>query len=334
MKNKLVSIITPCYNGEKYIHRFLDSVLSQTYDNIELLIVNDGSTDNTEKIIKSYQDAFDAKGYKLIYMYQENAGQSVAINKALLKFSGDYLTWPDSDDFLAPSAIEKKVQFLEQNTMCGMVICKTEVLEDTSLAHKGYQQRVKPQGKDNLFEDLIMGNNVYYSPGGYMLRTSMFRDVMPKPLQIQAPREIGQNYQLLLPMAYKYPAGYLEDVLYYYLVRIDSHSREKHSYEYDINRSSVAVNVLTNIVNSLEMSKSDYAHYMDVLKQYRLNGICKIMLTHHRSDNSNEAIAIAKLLNIYNGSLKRKIYYIKYPVYRLAQRIYSKLRTIIFSANK
>jgi hypothetical protein len=215
-----------------------------------------------------------------------------------------------------------------------MVICKTEVLEDTSLAHKGYQQRVKPQGKDNLFEDLIMGNNVYYSPGGYMLRTSMFRDVMPKPLQIQAPREIGQNYQLLLPMAYKYPAGYLEDVLYYYLVRIDSHSREKHSYEYDINRSSVAVNVLTNIVNSLEMSKSDYVHYMDVLKQYRLNGICKIMLTHHRSDNINEAIAIAKSLDIYKGSQRRMIYSIKYPIFRIAQRAYSKLHATIFSAKK
>ena len=71
----LVSIITPCYNGESYITCFLDSILYQTYPNIELWIVNDGSKDKTEEIILSYKSKFDDKGYKLNYIYQENAGQ-------------------------------------------------------------------------------------------------------------------------------------------------------------------------------------------------------------------------------------------------------------------
>lgn len=64
----LVSLITPCYNGEKYLERFLDSVLAQTYDNIEFILVNDGSTDDTEKIALSYQEKFADRGYIYIYI--------------------------------------------------------------------------------------------------------------------------------------------------------------------------------------------------------------------------------------------------------------------------
>jgi len=104
----LVSLISPCYNGESYITRFLDSILNQTYPNLELLIINDGSTDRTEEIILNYESDFILKGYTLIYIYQDNAGQSAAINKALPIFKGKYLSWVDSDDYLPVDAIEKK----------------------------------------------------------------------------------------------------------------------------------------------------------------------------------------------------------------------------------
>ena len=65
--NPLINIITPCYNGEKFLERFLDSVLKQTYDNIELILVNDGSTDKTDNIANKYKSKFNEKGY--IYMH-------------------------------------------------------------------------------------------------------------------------------------------------------------------------------------------------------------------------------------------------------------------------
>ena len=71
---ELVSIITPCYNGEKHVHRLLESVLNQTYTNIELILVDDGSTDETKKIVLSYQEKFTEKKLKLNYIYQENKG--------------------------------------------------------------------------------------------------------------------------------------------------------------------------------------------------------------------------------------------------------------------
>ena len=99
MEKKMVSIITPCYNGGKLLSRYLDSVLKQTYKNIELIIVNDGSSDNTEKIVISYKGQFKKEGMKLVYIYQDNKGLGGAINTGLKHFTGDYLCWADYDDF-------------------------------------------------------------------------------------------------------------------------------------------------------------------------------------------------------------------------------------------
>ena len=112
---KKVSIITPCYNGEMYVERMLNSVLEQDYNNIEFIFINDGSTDKTEAIVKKYETKFKKKGIDFIYIYQSNSGQAAALNKGLAIFKGDYLTWPDSDDMLSKDSISKKVEFLEKN---------------------------------------------------------------------------------------------------------------------------------------------------------------------------------------------------------------------------
>ena len=121
----LVSVISPCWNGEKFVGRFLDSLLNQTYKGaIELLIVDDGSTDRTAEIIESYESKFASRNYILRYYYQENAGQAAAINLALDKFNGEYMTWFDSDDFMTSDSIEKRVQFLEDHPQYDFCICQ------------------------------------------------------------------------------------------------------------------------------------------------------------------------------------------------------------------
>ena len=76
MESYLVSIITPCYNVEKTIKKYLESILNQTYKNLELIFIDDGSTDETEKIIKEYINEFEQNKIKVKYVYQENAGFS------------------------------------------------------------------------------------------------------------------------------------------------------------------------------------------------------------------------------------------------------------------
>ena len=141
----LVSIMTPCYNGEKFVGRYLDSVLAQTYANIELAIVDDGSTDNTAEIIKSYIPKFKAKGYKLIYKYKENGGAASAINIAMEFITGDFIKWFDADDILLPQFIEKQVNFLQQNPQYDFCLCQMYTVDENDLTRvKSIMRRPPP----------------------------------------------------------------------------------------------------------------------------------------------------------------------------------------------
>lgn len=107
-KNRLVSIITPAYNCEDFIEETINSVLSQDYDNLEYIVVNDGSTDNTYKILCKYD-----KHIKIIN--QKNEGQSSALNNGWAMSSGDYIGYLSADDTFEPNAISFLVECLESN---------------------------------------------------------------------------------------------------------------------------------------------------------------------------------------------------------------------------
>ena len=104
-ENILISVIIPVYNVEEYIIRCLDSVVSQTYKNIEVLLVDDGSTDRSGEICDKY-----AKEYNFINVYhQKNGGQSVARNYAIDRAKGEYYIFVDSDDYIESDMIESLI---------------------------------------------------------------------------------------------------------------------------------------------------------------------------------------------------------------------------------
>ena len=90
MNTALVSIITPCYNGERYLDRYFASILHQTYPNLELIFINDGSTDRTEEIAQGYRLPLEQRGIRYTYLSQENAGQAAALNRGLKLFRQVY----------------------------------------------------------------------------------------------------------------------------------------------------------------------------------------------------------------------------------------------------
>lgn len=303
--NKLVSIISPCYNGHDYLARFLDSILIQNYDNIEAILIDDGSTDDTYSILKLYVQKFRARGYQYRIIRQINSGQSEAINKGLKIFTGEYLTWLDSDDALFPDAIRKKVEYMESHKNVGLLISKIKVVEFGSFREIGEQKRILPNGKETFFRDLILGNNVFYTPGGYMVRSSMFKEAMPKDLQIEHPREIGQNFQLLLPISYKFPIGYLDEYTYYYSVRLNSHSHLKHSFEEQMRINEIiSKKVLYHIADQIEtntIKNNDIKKLIDVrIAKYALI----TLLQYHRNDNVHKYINILKSNNCYDKEIK------------------------------
>ena len=105
---KKVSIIIPVYNGANYMREAIDSAIAQTYENKEIIVVNDGSNDNgqTSEIAKSYGD-------KIIYIEKENGGVSTALNIGIKKSTGDYISWLSHDDLYYPEKIKKQIEELD-----------------------------------------------------------------------------------------------------------------------------------------------------------------------------------------------------------------------------
>jgi glycosyltransferase involved in cell wall biosynthesis len=114
----LVSIVIPVYNGSNYMQCAIDSALGQDYDNIEVVVVNDGSTDNTDEIAKSYGD-------KIRYFSKENGGVSTALNLAIKNAKGEYISWLSHDDYYLPNKVSRQIEELgklesrEKILICG-----------------------------------------------------------------------------------------------------------------------------------------------------------------------------------------------------------------------
>lgn len=109
--NELVTLIVPVYNTERYIDKCIDSLVNQTYKNIEIILVDDDSTDNCSQLCDSWAE----KDSRITVIHKENGGVSSARNAALDIAKGDYITFADSDDFLEPDSIETLVVTLHLN---------------------------------------------------------------------------------------------------------------------------------------------------------------------------------------------------------------------------
>ena len=280
MEKELVSIVTPCYNTGGYIHRLLDSVLEQTYPNIEMYVIDDGSTDNSGEIVESYIPKFDARGYKLSLVRQENSGQSVAIREGMKLISGKYLVWPDSDDYYAsPSSIERMVNAFESlGNEYGLVRTQENLLEDDSFKVIGCYGRNAKSDYDKvlLFEDCLFCKNVFFfCPGAYMADFEKLKSCTS--LRIYTDKNAGQNWQLMLPLLYNFKCYTIQEPLYNVVVRLASHSRGQYTgYEKTISKiKSYELTILETLKKIKGLPENDRDNYsVQIRRKY-----CKERLT-------------------------------------------------------
>lgn len=119
-KDPLVSVIIPAFNSEKYIADAIDSILEQTYKNLEIIIVDDGSTDNTAETVRRYISiqTTDHRPQTIRYIYQENKGPAAARNRGIKEAKGEYIAFLDSDDIWLPEKLELQIRcFLDNNPL-------------------------------------------------------------------------------------------------------------------------------------------------------------------------------------------------------------------------
>jgi len=119
----MVSVLLPVYNGAAYLSAAVDSVLNQTYQNLELIIINDGSTDQSASIVEQFRDS------RIRFSNQTNRGLAATLNRAIDLSRGKYLARQDQDDLSFPTRFAKQVDFLESHQKCGMVGTWAEIWE-------------------------------------------------------------------------------------------------------------------------------------------------------------------------------------------------------------
>lgn len=217
----LVSIVTPVYNGEAHLARFLDSVLAQSWDDIEMILTDDGSEDGTLEAAEAYRDAFAGRGfgYRIVTGGHRNA--SAAINRGLLYVRGEFLIWPDSDDVLERDSIRMRVEFLRENPQYQCVRSLGRYVDEAGRPDDADERR-GDLGEEHLFFS-VLESRTFVCCGCYMLRTEPFFAIYTER---RIPEyDVGQNFQMLLPFLHAYRCPTLPRELYTVYIRPGSHSR-------------------------------------------------------------------------------------------------------------
>ena len=157
-KNLLVSVVIPVYNGSQYLAEAIESVLSQTYQPTELIIVDDGSTDNSAIIAQSYKQVH--------YIYQPNQGVSVARNTGLLAAQGGFIAFLDADDQWPAEKLNLQVEYLLNHPQVGFTITYQKITLEPGAA-------VPPLFK----KDLLYKEHPAYVPSALMAQKTIFEQI-------------------------------------------------------------------------------------------------------------------------------------------------------------
>ncbi len=241
----MISIIVPVYNTEKYLKKSLSSILKQTYKEFEVIIVNDGSTDDSEKIIDSFKKKYPKK---IKSFKKKNEGVSVARNYGISKASGEYLAFVDSDDWIEPDFLEKLYNTALKDDL-DIIVC------DTIMDYPDHKEilRSKLNYNKDIIRDYIVSypmmciklvkKSVLEASDGFP-KNMIYEDLCLSPTLVNITNKIG----------------FLSLPLYHYVQRPDSimHQKDFSDKLYDI------IKVLDNIYNNFKKNKTLEKYYQEI----------------------------------------------------------------------
>lgn len=214
-QNPKVSIVMSSYNHAPYITEAIESAVHQTYNNIELIVIDDGSKDNSPAILKELQEKY---GFYL--ELRTNHGLVPTLNYALKNLAtGKYICILDSDDYWALDKVTKQVAAMEAKPQCGLCHTPVYFIDKNSQIVSDYNQPTKKDGY--IFEELLMGKT-NIADGGVMVPAVIYQEVGYYDESIPL-----EDYQLWFKILAKYPACYLDEHLAYYRVHETNTSNDE-----------------------------------------------------------------------------------------------------------
>lgn len=313
-----VSIIVPVYNSERYIRRCIESLMNQTYTDIEIIIINDGSTDKSLGIIEELAK----KDSRIILINQENRGVSYARNAGLKKVSGDYIGFVDSDDYIEKQMYEKLIQAAETSDADIVECGYYEVYKDISPIKREFKD-IKSFDNESYIISLINQKNTTGALWNKIFAANLFKDVVfpdfafSEDLFINILIGLKANYKINIPDSY-----------YYYMIHDSSAKNSSFSPEKldDIKaRESIIPHLVSSTVNNETILKHLYINILERViiltndmiksgvKSYKYNNFFETVFTKYYSMLSSDDFKLIKskkfkqAINIY--AIKPKLYY-------------------------
>jgi glycosyltransferase involved in cell wall biosynthesis len=156
MNKPKISVIIPVYNSEKYLESALDSVLNQTFQDFEILCIDDGSRDSSAKIIKNYSQ----KDKRVQYFYQKNQGPGPARNKGIKKAKGDFISFLDSDDYLEKDALRTTYDIAMKKNL-DLVLFNAQPIYESLEIEKKHNVYTKYYKRKNTYEEIHSGEDLF-----------------------------------------------------------------------------------------------------------------------------------------------------------------------------
>ena len=240
---RLVSVIIPAYRHEQYVAQAIESVLNQTYQNIELLVLDDGSPDQTWRVILSLEDRCRQRFSRVKFWRQQNQGICGTLNNLLAEVQGDYVSRLDSDDLYKPAAIESLQAFLAANQDYGFVVGNNDLIDENGDQVFWTKKRRNTKRRDQAvyytfgdylkhlrpeidFESDSFGQYLSFFRGNYIGNGYLIRREIMDQFRFtnEAPQE---DHYMLLQIAKRTKLKYIDTIIHSY--RWHSHNNIKKS---------------------------------------------------------------------------------------------------------
>lgn len=204
----------PAYNSERYISETINSVINQSYVNWELLIINDGSTDNTKAIIEGYK----LREPRISQINKDNTGVSNSRNIGIEKAQGKFLAFLDADDVWNANNLEEKINFLNQNALDG-VYSSCELIDNNSVSSNSLMEG----STTNILEDLLLTkSNFITAPSGLIVKAEIIKKIGGWDVNLSNNADQDLIIQLL---ANDYKIGYINKILWKYRIHSGNMSK-------------------------------------------------------------------------------------------------------------
>ena len=312
MVNPLVSILIPIYNREKYVREVIESAIDQAYKNIEIIAVDNKSTDKTYEVLKEY-----SKKYSNIKIYQnkENIGPVRNWLKCLNYAKGEYIKILWSDDLIAPTFIEKTLPYLKKYKDIGFVFTGTEIFNDDS-GQKNKEYFIGNTGiypTKKFIEGILLGGPFPVSPGNALFRK---KDVK-KNLLLEIPNKIGSDFKihaigndvlLYLLTANKYPNfAFLNETLSYFRAHANSITISTNKIDVNLLYYLAEAYFVENFINDKRLTRKFNTKLFLILLRYKSNKLGIRSIRDFYSNRVKIEIDFLYILQLIINKIKNKL---------------------------